>query len=184
MNWKLTKTDKCVLEVRCVYESVKDFYFLLTSDVHFDNPKCKRDLYFKHLNQAKKRNAGIFCFGDFFCLMQGRNDRRRNKGDIRPEHNTATYQDDVISDSASHLLDWKDNFIAFSDGNHETAVVKNIEVNPLANLCVRLNNEGANTFHLPYTGIIKFAFNRPDGGGVRKFVLAFHHGKWGGVQDH
>ena len=183
MNWTLKRTDHNVLEVRCIYEKEQQvFNFLLQSDVHFDNPKCDRKLYFKHLAEAKARNAGIFCFGDFFDLMQSRHDRRRTKSSIRPEHNTDTYQDTVIQDSAYHLKEYAGNFIAFSDGNHETAVVKNIEVNPLANLALRLNMEhGGNMHHLPYQGFIRFVFQHKAGGGIRKVNLAYHHGNWGGV---
>lgn len=182
MNWKLTRTDTNVLEVRMHYTIDSEFYFLLQSDIHFDNPKCDRKMYFKHLEEAKSRKAGVLTFGDFFCLMQGRHDRRSSKSDIRPEHNKKNYQDEVILDSAGHLVDYKDHFIAFSDGNHETAVLKNVETNPLARLVDRLNLEHkANAFHMPYAGFIKFVFTKADGTRVRKVMLAYHHGKWGGV---
>ena len=182
MNWTLKQTDSNVLEVRCVYKAGDEFNFLLQSDVHFDSPKCQRKLYFKHLEEAKKRKAGIFTHGDFFDLMQSRNDRRRTKGSIRPEHNNDTYQDSVISDSAEKIKDYAEHFIMFADGNHETAVVKNIEINPLANLCLRLNAQyGGNTYHLPYQGFVKFVFAHEGGGSIKKFILAYHHGNWGGV---
>lgn len=183
MECQITRTDATVLEVRMIYEGDnQSFNFLLQSDVHFDNPKCNRSLYFQHLEEAKKRDAGVFCFGDFFCLMQSRNDRRRSKGSIRPEHNTDNYQDAVILDSHEQVKDYASQFIAFSDGNHETAVVKNIETNPLSRLVSRLRLENeADVHHLPYTGYIKFVFTRPDGSKVRTWKLAFHHGKWGGV---
>lgn len=184
MEYKIKRTDSTVLEVRCFYDKDSEpFQFLLQSDIHFDNPKCKRSLYFQHLEEAKSRDAGVFCFGDFFCLMQSRNDRRRTKGSIRPEHNTDHYQDSVILDTHDLIKKYSDQFVMFSDGNHETAVVKNIETNPLARLVSRLRLENqADVHHLPYTGYIKFVFERKDGGGnVRTWKLAFHHGKWGGV---
>lgn len=183
MKYKITRTDDTVLEVRITYESLgQPFNFLLQSDVHFDNPKCNRKLYFSHLEEARKRDAGVFCFGDFFCLMQGRNDRRMTKGSIRPEHNTDNYQDTVILDTHAQIKEYASRFIAFSDGNHETAVVKNIETNPLSRLVSRLRLENkADAHHLPYNGYIKFVFTLPDGSRVRTWKLAFHHGKWGGV---
>lgn len=183
MNWILGRPDKNVLDVNLIYErDLEPFYFLLQSDVHFDHPKCDRKLYFSHLKEAKSRGAGIFTFGDFFDLMQGKHDRRRTKSSIRPEHNTDNYQDTVIEDSAEQISEFAKNYIMFSDGNHETAIVKNIEVNPLSNLCLRLNaHHGANTYHLPYQGFIRFIFRRPDKSQIRKVILAFHHGNWGGV---
>lgn len=183
MNWALTRTDECVLEVRCIFEkNQQEFNFLLTSDVHFDHPKCKRKLYFKHLEEAREKGAGVFNFGDWFCFMQGKNDRRRAKESIRPEHNTNAYHDSVINDSADQISDYADLFIMFSDGNHETAIVRNVETNPLERLTSKLNAfYGGKAHHLPYQGVIRFVFTRPDGTHVRAVNLAFHHGKWGGV---
>jgi hypothetical protein len=33
--------------------------FLLLSDIHWDNPKCRRDLLKKHLDEAVKEDAVI-----------------------------------------------------------------------------------------------------------------------------
>ena len=76
MNFTTTRLSPQVIEVRMKYK--KDFKqsFLLTSDIHFDNPKCDRKLYFKHMDAAKETDSGVFCFGDFFCMMQSRSDKR------------------------------------------------------------------------------------------------------------
>ena len=183
MWWKIARTDTQVIEVDVAYEHKgQKFEILLQSDVHFDHPKCDRRLYFNHLDEALRRNAGIFVAGDFLCLMQGRNDRRSSKDSIRSEHNTATYFDTVAMDSASQLEDYAKNFIAFSDGNHETAVVKNVETNPLSNMVMQLNaKHGINIEHLPYQCFVVFKLRMADGGGVRTVIMAVHHGKWGGV---
>jgi len=158
--------------------------FLLTSDVHFDNPKCDRDLYFKHLDQAKEKQAGVFCFGDFFCLMQSRRDKRGSKGSIRPEHNTDNYFDSVILDSADHLKPYAQNLVLFSDGNHETAVLKNMETNPLERFTAAINYRfGGSMVHAGYQGFVDFVFEYDSkaGGRIQRKTLYFHHGKWGGV---
>jgi len=139
MKWTTNRKAPQVTEVRMKYNTKFQQSFLLTSDVHFDNPKCDRDLYFKHLDQAKELNAGVFCFGDFFCLMQSRRDKRGSKGSIRPEHNTDNYFDSVILDSADHLKPYAKNLVLFGDGNHETAVLKNMETNPLERFTAAIN---------------------------------------------
>ena len=101
-----------LLEIRMKYKHGDKFNFLLISDVHFDNPKCKRDLFFKHLDKAKEKNAGVLCFGDFFCLMQGKYDPRRNKKAVRPEHNKDNYVDAVFSDTAAKIAPWAKQFIS------------------------------------------------------------------------
>ena len=44
---------------------------LLLSDIHWDNPKCQRDLLKRHLDEAKEIGADVLLNGDTFCLMQG-----------------------------------------------------------------------------------------------------------------
>jgi UDP-2,3-diacylglucosamine pyrophosphatase LpxH len=55
---------------------------LLISDIHWDNPKCKRDLLKRHLDQAVEQGADILFNGDTFCLMQGAYDPRKSKWKI------------------------------------------------------------------------------------------------------
>ena len=68
----------------------------LLSDLHWDNPKCDRKMLKAHLDYCKENDIPIFINGDFFCLMQGRGDNRRNKSDIRPEHNNFRYLDSIV----------------------------------------------------------------------------------------
>lgn len=70
------------LTTEFAYKADEPIELLLASDVHFDNPKCRRDIFFRHLNEAKKRGAKVAIFGDLFCLMQGKYDPRRSKKDI------------------------------------------------------------------------------------------------------
>ena len=69
----------------------RDFKIAMLSDIHWDNPHCKRKILKSHLDYCVENNIPVFINGDFFCLMQGRGDPRRNKGDIRPEHNNPRY---------------------------------------------------------------------------------------------
>jgi UDP-2,3-diacylglucosamine pyrophosphatase LpxH len=64
------------------YDYKEPVNILLISDVHFDNPKCNRDLLFSHLDKAKKLGYKVAIFGDLFCMMQGKYDPRRSKKDI------------------------------------------------------------------------------------------------------
>ncbi len=177
----LRRLSEQFLEVTLEYEGGQEFDFLIQSDIHFDNPKCQRSLYFKHLDEAVEREAKILTFGDFFCLMQGRRDRRGSKSGVRPEHNKADYFDRVIFEAEEKLTPYKDHLIMMGNGNHETAVVKNVETNPLARLCKYLNRAGSPVEHMPYQGFIRFKFVKPDGGMVRSALAFFHHGKYGGA---
>lgn len=156
-------------------------WFLLTSDWHFDNTKCNRELLFKHLDEAKKRDAKIIVNGDLLCLMQGKYDKRSSKGAIRQEHNTDSYLTAVIYDTADKLAPYAENIIQINSGNHETAVSQRAEVNITQMLVDRLNQiSGQNIAVGEYMGYILCTFTGHKSH-HKKLVIAYDHGHWGGV---
>ena len=61
------------------YHTTKNLKPLMViSDVHWDSKDCDRKLLKKHLNSALEQDAAIIIIGDFFDLMEGRNDMRRS----------------------------------------------------------------------------------------------------------
>jgi len=182
MKWKVTRLSKNTVDVKIKYKSGEKFSFLLGSDAHIDNPKCCRDLLFSHFDEAQKRKAGIFHFGDLFCLMEGKYDPRRSRKGIRPEYNSDNYLDLVYNDIAEKLAPYAENIIALSDGNHETQVHKNVGSDPIDNLIIRLGIKGKSKIeHLPYVGFIRFTFQHEGGGNTKTKHLFFQHGKFGGI---
>jgi hypothetical protein len=119
-------------------------------------------------------------FGDVLCLMQGKKDRRASKGDIRPEHLGGNYFDLVFSEAAEFFKPWQDIILMAGDGNHETAVSNNQEIDPLENVVRLMRNNGSNIEHMGYQGWIRFSFTQ-DGNRTRRCMLFFHHGAWGGI---
>lgn len=101
------------------------------SDLHWDNPKCDRALLKKHLDKCMEEQRYVILNGDTFCLMQGKYDPRRSKKDIRPEHNKPNYLDAVIQDAVEWFTPYKDILMFVGYGNHETAIIKNVETDPL-----------------------------------------------------
>jgi len=182
---ELRRLSNEVLEVRMPYSVPEPRQFLLASDIHLDNPKCDRKLFFSHLDRAKAEGAGVLLFGDVLCLMQGKKDRRGSKASIRPEHLGANYFDLVFEESADILAPYSQQLLMVSNGNHETAVLSNQEIDPLANVVQRLRDKhGAVTEHMGYQGWVRFTFyqkGRSDAGKVRRCNLFFHHGAWGGI---
>lgn len=168
-------------EIREKYNGGQVFNYLLISDLHIDNPKCNRQLLFKVLDRAKEINARIFIFGDLFCFMQGKYDKRANKSAIRPEHNTDTYLDTVIEDTARVLLPYAHLISIVSDGNHETSVNNRNETNVLRRLCAILSQSGNEVKHMPYMGYTRLRFVHNSGGLVRNVNLFHDHGHWGGI---
>jgi len=102
----------------------KECKIAMLSDLHWDNPKCDRDLLKKHLDYCKEHNIPVMVNGDFFCLMQGRGDNRRNKSDIRPEHNNAKYLDSIVTTAVEWFEPYADILTVIGYGNHETGIIK------------------------------------------------------------
>jgi predicted MPP superfamily phosphohydrolase len=43
----------------------------LLSDIHWDNPKCDREMLKRHLDYCLENQIPVFINGDFFCLHAG-----------------------------------------------------------------------------------------------------------------
>jgi hypothetical protein len=158
----VTRTSPGAIKVSVPTRTTVDWeqWFLLRSDVHWDNPKCRRDLELKHLKQAVERGAGIIDAGDLFCAMQGKYDKRSDKSSVLPEHQNGRYLDSLVETAAEYYAPFAHNLILLGKGNHETAIIKNHETDLTARLAERLNTlTGSNIQVGGYTGWVKFAFS-------------------------
>ena len=154
---------------------------LLLSDIHWDNPKCDRDLLKKHLEEAKKENCDVLINGDTLCLMQGSKDRRANKSSIRPEHNVDHYFDAVVNDAIDFFSPYAEIIKVIGYGNHETAIIKHNEIDVIQRLVGGLNAK--NNTHIQsggYGGWIVYVFRRGNGSGSCAFRIKYFHGSGGG----
>ena len=182
---KITKVKKFQknyhhFTIQC--ESSEKIYLFTTSDWHFDNPKCNRKLLFKHLDEAKEKNALIAITGDLLCLMQGKYDPRRAKSSIRPEHNENNYLDLVINDTAEKLRPYAKNILLISKGNHETNVSLRMETDVIERMVERLNTlEGTNIQVGEYTGYYTLCFEYKGHGSRKSLNIGYSHGNWGGI---
>jgi hypothetical protein len=157
----------------------REFWFLLRSDVHHDNPRCDQALERKHLEQAKERGAGIIDNGDLFCAMQGKFDKRSSKSEIRPEHQRGDYLDRLVNTATDFYQPFADNFVVMSHGNHETAINQRHETDLTERLVQLLNSRaGTNIQAGGYGGYVRFLFRRQKCGMSR--VLKRFHGTGGG----
>ena len=148
---------------------------LCQSDVHWDNPHCRRDLLTEHLDEAKDRDAVVLNNGDWFCAMQGKWDKRANKNDLRPEHQRADYLDALVSTSAKFLKPYQDHFALLGQGNHETSILSHHETNISDRLVQALKLQGSSVAHLGgYSGFVVFSVKHAGRG--RSFKMHYHHG--------
>jgi hypothetical protein len=177
--------------------TTEDFWVLLTSDRHHDNPHCNQELEKFHLEQAKQRNASIIDYGDLFCAMQGSWDRRKSKSDIRPENNKSNYLDSLVETAADFYGPYAQNFAVIGPGNHETAIIKHHETNLTERFVERMNTINNSDVKVGgYTGWVtfKFWYGKPqlegssettEGSGLQKSMgsvnLWYNHGYGGGA---
>ena len=132
-------------------------WFLLMSDNHHDSIYCNRELETRHLEEAKKKNAKVFIFGDFFDAMQGRFDPRRTPEELRPEYHRSDYYDFVVKDTVEFMRPYAKNILLISDGNHEAAVKKNANTDLIERLVYALRTEcKSEVVHGGYGGWMKF----------------------------
>ena len=170
--------DFNVHTVKFTYDSTAPLeqYALLCADIHYDNPDCKRELFHEHCQEAKHRNAPIIVGGDFYCLMQGKHDRRRTKGKTRPEHDAEDYFDRITDTTANELHNYP--FAVIGMGNHESSVLRNSNTNMTNRLATKLGCHASG-----YMGAVdfNFRFSGPNstGRGETK-SLYFNHTSGGG----
>lgn len=165
-----------VLRVDKNWEETK---VLLISDLHWDNPKCDRDLLKKHLDQAVKGNHDILINGDLFCLMQGAYDPRKSKSDIRPEHNHANYFDAIINTAVDWFAPYSHLIKLVGYGNHETAILKRQETDIIERFVTLLNYKTGSAIQVGgYGGWIRYQFT--DGSSTQSFKIKYMHGFGGG----
>jgi hypothetical protein len=155
-----------------------DFHIAMLSDIHWDNPKCDWDVLKSHLDYFKKYDIPVMINGDFFCLMQGRGDNRRNKSDIRPEHNNFRYLDSIVETAVEWWSPYAEILTVIGYGNHETGIIKWQETDILQRFVDLLNLKcGTNVQVGGYGGWLVFKVGTR---AVNTYKVKYFHGSGGG----
>jgi predicted phosphodiesterase len=151
----------------------------ILSDLHWDNPHCNRDLLKAHLDYCLKEDIKIFINGDFFCLMQGKGDRRGNKSDVRPEHAFNNYFDSIVKTAVDWFTPYAHIIKLIGYGNHETSVLKHQETDIITRFVDLLNYKcNSNILTGGYGGWIWF--NYQNSNMVKSLKIKYFHGAGGG----
>lgn len=159
----------------------KEYKVAWMSDIHWDNPHCDRAMLKKHLDKCLAEDRKVIINGDMFCLMQGKYDPRRSKKDIRPEHNVPNYLDAVIQTAVEWFAPYKDILLLIGYGNHETAIIKNVETDPLQRFVDLFNyTHKANLQIGGYGGWIVFRMIPFNGNRQAVCKAYYFHGNGGG----
>lgn len=184
--WKSEQLGRNVFRLNVHYRRNREWewWFLLTSDQHWDNPHSNHELQLKHLKEARERNAGVLSAGDYFCLMQGKFDKRASKHSIRPEHQVDNYLDAVLKTGADFLEPYADMFVLIATGNHEQAIENRHETNMIDRFVGILNDRtGSHIENGGYSGYLIFSFQDLNNKAtqVSRINLRYEHGAGGGA---
>jgi hypothetical protein len=154
----------------------------ILSDLHWDNPKCDWKLLKSHLDYCLKEQIPVFVNGDFFCLMQGKGDKRGNKSDIRPEHNNAKYLDSIVETAVKWFSPYASILTVIGYGNHETAIIKYQETDILQRFVDLMNHvNGTNIKTGGYGGWINLMTRYSETNTSRfSSKMKYFHGSGGG----
>jgi UDP-2,3-diacylglucosamine pyrophosphatase LpxH len=154
----------------------------ILSDLHWDNPKCDRDMLKRHLDYCLKESIPVMVVGDLFCLMQGKGDRRGNKSDIRPEHNNAKYLDSIVETAVDWFSPYASILTVIGYGNHETAIIKYQETDLLQRFVDLMNYKNkSNIFTGGYGGWMVIKKNIRTNTSMSKTLKYFHGSGGGGI---
>lgn len=181
MPYTVEHTARNALTIRYEIDSVVDWeqWVLLSSDRHHDNAHCDQDLERRHLEQAYERKAAIIDYGDLFCAMQGKWDKRSDRGAMREEYQYGPYLDTLVSEAANFYEPYAHNFVVIGRGNHETAIAKRHETDLTERLVGVLNDRTGSSIQAGgYAGWVRFCFSRH--GQRQSTTLHYYHGSGGG----
>lgn len=179
LRWRFEEASRNVHVFRVPVGGPKwEFWTLLISDEHWDNPHCRRDLLKADHREALERDAPIISVGDTFCAMQGKWDKRSSKDDIRPENQCGNYLDSLVSTAADWYAPYASHKAVIGRGNHEQSILKHHETDLTERLVERLRAGGGITRAGGYGGWVRFMFQRHNE--CKSVRLYYHHGFGGG----
>lgn len=181
MDWTVEETGPTVATIKYKERPTKGWerWLLLSADRHHDNPHSDQVMEKRHLELAKARGAAIIDCGDLFCAMQGRVDRRGQKGDTRPEDAEPDYLGAMVRSAYKFYAPYAENFAVLGVGNHETSAIKHYHFDLTRALADKLRDNGGQAIRGGYRGWVRFRFN--NGKHYDKTIRMYYsHGAGGG----
>jgi hypothetical protein len=173
--------DVVRVSIPCPRTKDWEFWCLLSSDRHWDNPHSDLKLQKKHLDQVYERRGCWIDAGDLFCVMQGKKDKRGHKSAVRPEHAVDAYYDKIVDDAVDWFGPYASRWVWSSSGNHEDAILNHNETDLHRRLVKNLNDHKdyqSNIIAANFANwtIFRFPYSSE---GSSKVTLYTDHG-WGG----
>lgn len=152
---------------------------LLQTDEHFDNAHTDLTKLRSDHKEAVACGAPILKFGDVFCAMQGKWDKRADESQLRPEHRGGTYLDKLVNTASSFYSPFAKNIALVSGGNHEASILLRHQTDLTERLAERLRMAGSPLVVGEYWGFVRIVIEYGSTG-KKSLVLHYHHGYGGG----
>lgn len=163
--------------------------FLVTSDCHVDSSECAIDLLMEHLEEAKQRNALVIDLGDWFDVINSREDHRRSMASMRGENKVDAYVDSVLNSAVKRFGPYADLFCYMGTGNHESKLVKLCGSDITARFVDEMNRLRSPglppIYRAQYGGWLRLLFERKSAtatGDRQSCNLKLFHGAGGGAE--
>jgi hypothetical protein len=179
-TWKAERLSDMVIDLslapmRFVTE---DRWVLLMSDEHVDNSHSDLELIRRHHDEARERGAPVLKFGDTFCAMQGKWDKRADQNQLRDELRGNHYLDRLKDFAEGVYAPYAADIAVIAPGNHETSISMRHQTNLTECLVDRMRRAGGRTLLGGFAGFVRL---RLELAGARKsYHLCYHHGYGGG----
>ncbi len=188
IQWKSKQLARNVFEVCVPYKKAKnwEFWCLLQSDQHWDNPHSDRVMMKNHLDQALDRGAAILSNGDTFDAMGGKYDKRSSKSNLRPEHQCDNYLDALVDTASDWFAPYAHNHIFFGVGNHEESIKTRWETDLIERLVCLLNSKtGSSVYNGGFSSWTRFSFtgerkDRADKSQINQTIVCHSDHGYGG----
>ena len=169
---------------RALASTPDEMPFLLSSDIHFDEPGFDKELFTRDYDRAKKDGERILINGDVFgCILPSdlkRYTRGNDQGDTDGKINAA------LKNAEDLFAPYVNQIDMIGLGNHETAVLKYHHIDVTSLLIGFLNRRRDPSLppirHGGYTGYIRYQFEGPSRSHPQHFDIFYNHGQGGNAE--
>ncbi|MFZ4597833.1 MAG: hypothetical protein ACOYNN_04235 [Terrimicrobiaceae bacterium] len=152
---------------------------LLQTDEHFDNAHTDLAKLRADHKEAVALGCPILKFGDVFCAMQGKWDKRADENQLRPEHRGGSYLDKLVNTAASFYSPFAKNIALISGGNHESSILLRHQTDLTERLAERMRMADSPLVVGEYWGFVRIVVEYSKTNRYST-VLHYHHGYGGG----
>lgn len=179
-RWEVERLNDMVIDLSLptIPNVGESRWVLLMSDEHVDNAHSDLALIRRHHDQAVERGAPILKFGDTFCAMQGKWDKRADQNQLREELRGNHYLDRLKDFAEGVYKPYAANIAVVAPGNHETSISMRHQTSLTECLVDRLRRAGGQTVMGGFTGFVRIRL--ANHGRRKSYLLHYHHGYGGG----